>query len=164
MEIRLVDPEEHAALAELTVEAYRTLYAGADRQMPDYYVDELADVAGRAAASDVLVAVDQGRLLGGVAYVPGPESPLAEFVDADHAGIRMLAVAPAAQGRGVGEALSRACVERARAAGRAAVVLHSTDWMATAHRIYERIGFERVTSLDWEVEPGFWLRGFRLKL
>jgi hypothetical protein len=44
-------------------------------------------------------------------------------------------------------------------------VLHSADWMTAAHRIYQRIGFERVPSLDWEPPgTGFWLRGFRLKL
>ena len=58
------------------------------------------------------------RVLGGVTYVPGPGSPFAEFTDPDAAGIRMLAVADDAQGRGVGEALGRACIDRARAAGR----------------------------------------------
>jgi len=43
-------------------------------------------------------------------------------------------------------------------------VLHSTDRMTTAHRIYERLGFARDVSLDWEPLPGFWLRGFRLRL
>ena len=76
----------------------------------------------------------------------------------------MLAVAPEAQGRGVGEALSRACVARARAAGRGQILLHSTDRMTTAHRLYERLGFARDASLDWEPLPGFWLRGFRLRL
>ncbi len=81
----------------------------------------------------------------------------------DAAGIRMLAVAADAQGRGVGEALTRACIDRARAAGRGQIVLHSTDRMTTAHRLYERLGFVRDPSIDWEGEPGLWLRGFRLR-
>ena len=97
-------------------------------------------------------------------YVPGPDSPAAEFTDADGAGIRMLAVAADVQGRGVGEALTLACVDRARAQGRGQVILHSTDRMATAHRLYQRLGFRRDASLDWEPEPGLWLRGFRLPL
>ncbi|MGH9248694.1 MAG: GNAT family N-acetyltransferase, partial [Acidimicrobiales bacterium] len=103
-------------------------------------------------------------VLGGVTYVAGPDSAWAEFSEPDGAGIRMLAVAPEAQGRGVGEGLSRACVDRARATGRGQILLHSTDRMTTAHRIYERLGFTRDASLDWEPLPGFWLRGFRLRL
>ena len=73
-------------------------------------------------------------------------------------------MAATAQGRGVGEALTRACIDRARVAGRGQLVLHSTDRMTTAHRLYERLGFVRDPSLDWEGEPGLWLRGFRLML
>jgi len=164
LQVRLVRPDEHAALGELTVAAYGRVDPST---LEGDYADELRDVAGRAAAAEVLVAVDQeagGAVVGGVTYVPGPWSPAAEFGDPDAAGIRMLAVAADAQGRGVGEALTRACIDRARTAGRRFVVLHSTDRMTTAHRLYERLGFERDPSLDWEPEPGLWLRGFRLAL
>jgi GNAT superfamily N-acetyltransferase len=163
MDIRPVRPNEHHALGELTVAAY----AAIDPAVVDGdgYAGELRDVAGRVADAEVFVAVDDaGTVLGGVTYVPGPDSAWAEFSEPDGAGIRMLAVAPEAQGRGVGEALSRACVDRARAAGRGQILLHSTDRMATAHRLYQRLGFARDLSLDWEPVAGFWLRGFRLRL
>jgi ribosomal protein S18 acetylase RimI-like enzyme len=163
MDIRPVRPEEHQALGDLTVAAYVAIDPAVVDD--DDYAGELRDVAGRAADAEVLVAVnDSGTVVGGVTYVPGPESPWAEFSEPDGAGIRMLAVAPDAQGRGIGEALSRACVDRARSAGRSQIVLHSTDRMTTAHRLYERMGFARDASLDWEPLPGFWLRGFRLRL
>ena len=163
MDIRPVRPDEHHALGELTVAAYTAIEPGVVEA--DSYAGELRDVAGRVSDADVLVAVDDaGMVLGGVTYVPGPDSTWAEFREPDGAGIRMLAVAPEAQGRGVGEALSRACVARARAAGRGQILLHSTDRMTTAHRLYERLGFARDASLDWEPLPGFWLRGFRLRL
>jgi ribosomal protein S18 acetylase RimI-like enzyme len=163
MEIRPVRPGEHRALGDLTVAAYAAIDPAVVDE--DGYAGELRDVAGRAADAEVLVAIDDGgTVLGGVTYVPGPDSPWAEFSEPDGAGIRMLAVAPEAQGRGIGEALSRACVDRARATGRGQIVLHSTERMTTAHRIYERLGFARDASLDWEPLPGFWLRGFRLRL
>jgi ribosomal protein S18 acetylase RimI-like enzyme len=163
MEIRPVQPHEHETLGDLTVAAYAAIDPTTVEE--DDYNAELRDVAGRAAGAEVLVAVDgDGTVLGGVTYVPGPQSPSAEFTEPDAAGIRMLAVAPEAQGQGIGEALSRACVERARAADKAQIVLHSTDRMTTAHRLYERLGFVREPSLDWEPVPGFWLRGFRLRL
>jgi GNAT superfamily N-acetyltransferase len=162
MEIRPVRPAEHEALGELIVTAYAAIDPEA---LDDAFVAELRDVAGRVAGAEVLVAVDAGgAVLGGVTYVPGPDSPWAEFTEPDAAGIRMLAVAPEAQGRGIGRALSLATVERARAAGRRQILLHSTDRMTAAHRMYLRLGFARDPSIDWEPLPGFWLRGFRLRL
>ncbi len=162
MEIRQVRPAEHESLGELTVAAYAAIDPDA---LDDDYTAELRDVAGRVVGADVLVAVDgDGAVLGGVTYVPGPESPWAEFTEPDAAGIRMLAVASEAQGRGIGQALSRATVDRARAAGKGQIVLHSTDRMTAAHRMYLRLGFSRDPSIDWEPLPGFWLRGFRLRL
>ena len=145
LEIRLVDPSEAAALGELTVAAYA---ASPGFAADEAYFAELADVAGRAELAPVLVAVDDGTLVGGVPYVPGP-GPYAEFDDPEGAGVRMLAVATEAQGRGVGTALIRACAARARAEGRARLWLHTTPQLATAQRIYEREGFRRVPENDW---------------
>ena len=164
MQIRAVRPAEYAVLGELTVAAYAAVEPAGHPGLGDYS-DELRGVAARTDEAETLVAVDPGgRVVGGVTYVPGPESRWAEFDDADAAGIRMLAVAPEAQGRGLGEELSRACIDRARAAGRGQVVLHSTDWMPAAHRLYERLGFARDPAIDVEFRPGGWLRGFRLRL
>jgi ribosomal protein S18 acetylase RimI-like enzyme len=144
LEVREVDPSEAAALGELTVAAYASAPGfGAD----DAYFDDLADVARRAALARVLVAVDGGTLVGGVTYVPG-SGPYAEFDDPEGAGVRMLAVDPAAQGRGVGTALLRACASRARAEGRARLWLHTTPQLAIAQRMYEREGFRRAPEND----------------
>ena len=167
MRIRPLRPEDHQAVGELTVEAYARIEPAT---VETGYDEELRDVAGRSHGVEILVAVDgdgdgpDEHILGAVTYVPGPDSPGAEFTDPDAAGIRMLAVALDARRRGVGEALTVACVQRARATGRGQIVLHSTDRMTAAHRLYQRLGFVRDTSLDWEGEPGLWLRGFRLRL
>jgi GNAT superfamily N-acetyltransferase len=162
MKLRPARPEEYEPLGDLIVAAYAQVLAPDDLVG---YQDELRDVAGRAAGAEVLVAVDGDRaVLGGVTYVPGPESPSAEFDRADAAGIRMLAVAADARGRGVGEALVRACIDRARTAGKGRLVLYSTDRMTTAHRIYQRLGFTRDPALDWEPVSGLWLRWFELPL
>ena len=65
----------------------------------------------------------------------------------------MLAVARAAQGQGAGKALVRACIDEAREDGKAALVLHTTPWMTTAHRLYEGSGFYRDPERDWQVMP-----------
>lgn len=161
MTVRRVHPEEHQALGALTVAAYRALLGP---EMDARYAEELADVAGRAAVVDVLVAVDdEGRLVGGVTYIPGP-GPLAWFAGAGDAGMRMLAVEPAAQGRGVGARLVAACVERATAAGKRRLLLHTTAPMTVAHRIYERAGFRRDPDHDHVLEGGLLLLAYVLDL
>ena len=159
--VRAVRPEEYDALGALTVAAYRVLL-GPD--MDAGYAAELADVAGRAGLVDVLVEVDgAGRLLGGITYVPGP-GPMAWFTGAGEAGIRMLAVDPAAQGRGVGGRLVEACVDRALAAGKSRLLLHTTAPMTVAHRIYARAGFRRHPGHDQVLQGGLFLLAYSLDL
>jgi GNAT superfamily N-acetyltransferase len=158
-EIRPARPEEYESVGELCVLAYGALEGETDLG----YVEELRDVAGRAALVDVLVAAEpDGALLGTVTYVPGP-GPLAEAEREDEAGFRMLAVAPWAQGRGVGRALVDACIERARADGRNGLAIYTRPSMKAAHRLYKSLGFTRDEASDWEFEPGEWLWGFRLR-
>ena len=162
--IRSVLPEEYARLGMLTLAAYTTLDGHVSE--PDYE-EELADVRTRAEApsTTVLVAVnDDGELLGGVTYVADERSPFAEHSVDGAASIRMLAVDGSTRRSGAGEALVRACIEQARRDGRMEVVLHSTPWMTAAHTLYEKLGFVRDPSLDWDVNPQIKLISFRLTL
>ncbi len=164
MEVRQVRPEEFDAVGELTVAAYRLLRENVP--LGDYE-EELRDVAARAADSIVLVAVegsspsgadptDGAAVLGSVTYVPDPNRNMSEFTDPAAAGIRMLAVDPAVQGRGAGRLLTETCIERARSEGKQRVFLHSTAPMAVARGMYERIGFERREELDeFYADPPF---------
>ena len=155
--VRPVEPREYEAVGDITVAAYSSVdgfSAGAR------YEAELRDVAGRVETADVLVAAaPDGRLLGAVTYVPGL-GPLAEFEGADEAGMRMLAVDPAAQRQGVGRLLAQACVERARAAGRSRLVLHTTSHMHGAHRLYRGLGFTRTPELDIRTQGGMLLEAY----
>ncbi|MEU4149729.1 GNAT family N-acetyltransferase [Streptomyces sp. NPDC026659] len=151
--IRPARPDEYAELGDITAHAY--LQDGLlDFGDDDAYLHELRDVAKRAAAAEVLVAVRDGVLLGGVTFVPSG-GPMADIAGADEAEIRMLAVAHAGRGQGAGEALVRACVERARAVeGCVRVVLSTQPTMRAAHRIYARLGFVRTPERDWNPLPG----------
>lgn len=151
--IRVIRPEEYDALGEITARAYLDdglLDFGED----DPYLEFLRDVAARADGSEVLVAVDGGgTVLGGVAYAVGG-SAWANVAGEGEAEFRMLAVAGSARGRGVGEALVRACVDRARATeGCVRVCLSTHKAMLAAHRIYERLGFVRTPERDWSPVP-----------
>lgn len=127
------------------------------------YLEYVRDAASRAKVADVLVAVDEvGVVLGTVTYVS--DGPLADIAGPAEGEFRMLAVSHAARGRGVGERLVRACVERARAAGKRRLVLSTQPKMVTAHRLYERLGFQRAPERDWSPEPDLTLRVYCLEL
>lgn len=163
--IRRAVPTEYDTIGEITAQAYLLddlLTFGES----DWYLGELRNVAKRAADADVLVASQEGRLLGTVTYVPAG-GPMADLARPGEAEIRMLAVSRAARGRGAGEALVRACVDRAKAAdGCTGIVLSTQQIMHAAHRIYERLGFVRAPERDWNPIPGqeFTLLTYQLTL
>ncbi len=148
-------------MGELTVAAYRD-----DEllQVEPEYEAVLADAERRATEAELLVAVTgDGELLGSVTVVR-PGTAYAEISREGELEFRMLATAPAARRRGVGEALTRAVIERAHELGAKRVVLCSLETMQAAHRLYTRIGFRRLPERDWEPHPTFWLRAFALTL
>jgi ribosomal protein S18 acetylase RimI-like enzyme len=162
--IRRIRQEEHAAAGELTVAAYLGPPA-ADDPFQDFgdYLDELRDVSARDRDALVLVALSGGEILGCVTYVATPQSPFAEFDDPEAGGIRMLAVAARARGRGMGAALVQECIARARSEGKRRIILHTTRWMHAAHSLYSGLGFERTKRLDIDL-PQIYLVAFVLEL
>ena len=170
MLIRDITPRDYEDVAALTVAAYERIAApgewgpGSPRGgLSDGYRKELLSVADRAMHAVVVVAEDEGRVVGAVTYVPG-RGPYAEFSDPDAAGIRMLAVHPDAQGRGIGEALIKECIERARRERRTRIILHTTDWMRAAIRLYERLGFRRSPGHDFSPAESICLLSYTLDL
>ena len=112
------------------------------------YRAEVVDVAGRRPYSEVIVAEAGGRLVGAVTLLPDATADGHPW-PAGGAVLRLLVVDPAARGRGVGEALTTACVERARAAGAGVVGRHTAPGMEAARRLYERLGFRRAPEHDF---------------
>lgn len=161
--IRLVRPDEYRALGDLTVAAYHGI--AADMPHQDQYDLSLRDVGRRAESSCVAVAVaPDGRVLGGVTYVRGPDDPYSEDLLEGEAGIRTLAVHPESQGRGVGRALTLWCLDRARRDGRARIALHTSHFMPVAVRMYEGLGFARRPDRDFSPVPGVDIIGYTFEL
>lgn len=160
--IRSAEQADFDVVGRLTVAAYH-----ADGQLAEEtggYAEMLADVAGRAGHGEVLVAVDDaGAIVGAVLFVL-PGSPYAQLAGPDEAEFRMLAVLPAAQGKGVGEALVGACRVLATRAGASAIIICTRDFAHAAQRLYARLGFVRVPERDWSPMPGVDLLAIRLEL
>lgn len=160
--VRVARPDDFESIARVSVAAYE-----ADGQLKGEhgYERTLADVPSRAAAGEILVAVDgDDTVLGAVTFVL-PGSAYAEVSGAGEAEFRMLAVDPGGQGMGIGEALVRACVARAVELGcHALVICVRRGFADPAHRLYARLGFVRTPDLDWSPLPGVDLLALRLAL
>ncbi len=146
--VETADPADFPAIAELTVQTYVSQgWAG-----PEYQA-QLADVGGRARRAQLLVARLGGRLVGSVALVL--DGDFGEVTSGpEEAAFRMLVVDPAVRGRGIGQALVTACLERAAQDGRTTMVLSTDPRMHAAHRLYSRLGFSRLPERDWSPLPG----------
>jgi ribosomal protein S18 acetylase RimI-like enzyme len=148
---------ELAAVGELRVTAYlaRNLLSAHPQ-----YADTLRAL-GADGRGEVLVAVDRAghEILGTIMLDPWHAgSEIAR--GPDEAEIRGLAVAPAAQGRGVGAGLVRAVIDRATASGVRCLLLSTQLAMSAAQRLYVAAGFTRVPELDWSPTPGLTLLAF----
>ncbi len=142
--IRPARSEEYDEAGRVTALAYREFVRPGDGSW-HAYLARIADVAGRADRTTVLVALDDERRIVGSATlelgerIDEDDPPLAP----DEAHIRMLGVHPENRSRGIARALMEACFERARAVGRTRMTLHTTERMRAAQAMYEGMGFER---------------------
>lgn len=172
MLLRRASPAELGPAGDVTVAAYADFVLGPD----DPYVARLRDAARRDREAELWVAVDDGvtgdvagsgpgvgTVLGTVTVCPAG-SPWREVAQEGEGELRMLAVSPAARGRGVGTALLGLVLDRFRADGAHAVVLSSLPQMAAAHRLYTRAGFTRMPERDHSPAPHVHLLAFRKDL
>lgn len=157
--IRAPEPHELAEAGAVTEAAYRAAgLAGGG------YAEVLRDAGRRDAEAELLVAVEGGgAVLGSVTFCPAG-SPWRELALDDEGELRMLAVRPEAQRLGVGRALTRACITRARELGFRALVLSTPSGASAPHRLYESLGFLRDRARDWSPVPGVDLLAYVLPM
>ncbi len=98
--------------------------------------EELAEIVASPATA-LFLAVDGDVVLGALTLV------LVRIPTGVRAIIEDVVVDTAARGRGAGEAMTHAALERARAAGAKGVDLTSRPSREAANRLYQRLGFER---------------------
>ena len=166
LRVRDARPGDRGAIEAVTLAAYQQYAASMPALWDGYRQNILATLA--AAQPDAQIVAEEGdRIVGSVLLHPSGSviaRPGGGSVALAWPEVRLLAVAPAARGQGVGAALMQACIRRARNAGAAALTLHTTEIMQAAMRLYERIGFVRAPELDFEPAPGVTIKGYRLGL
>lgn len=161
--MREARPDEHAEAGRVTAEAYREFVRPGETPWAEY-LEEVADVAGRAQRTTVLVAVEGARILGSASLElegrieEGQDGPLPP----GEAHIRMLGVAQDARGRGVARAIMSACEDLARRRGCRRITLNTTRRMHAAQAMYPALGYER--GPDRTFDDGFVLLSYSKRL
>jgi GNAT superfamily N-acetyltransferase len=113
-----------------------------------------------------IVAEIDGKIAGSVVLFPARIDAYEGNVEVlDYPEIRMLAVSPEMRGKGVASALVSECIQRAKARGYRAIGLHTGEFMVTAMKLYEQMGFERLPQYDFEpANDGIIVKAYRLSL
>ena len=167
--IREAKTDEFEKLGQLMVSVYSHLKDFPDQTEQPKYYEMLTNIGQLTDKPDtkLLVAVsDDEELLGSVVYF----SDMAQYgsggtaVHEKHvAGFRLLTVDSRSRGMGVGQALSNKCIQLARKKKHKRVVIHTTNAMKIAWKMYEKLGFRRSPDLDFKQEE-LQVFGFRLEL
>lgn len=159
MQLREAGEGDAEAIVGLWTEAYFTEGEGG-RDTP-YSRSDLAETV--AAAAHLLVAELDGAVVGVVALL-GPEEPTRAVAAMGEAELARLVIGSNARRRGIGRALAERCAALAREHDWPAIALWSRPYQTAGHRLYESLGYERVTERDSVDETGFARLVFRLEL
>ena len=139
IELRNYLPTDAVAIDALGVSAFAQ-YSDAYTDWPQFR-NKIATMSALAAHGEIVVAQRGSEVLGAVAYL-GPHRPKSDFFNPAWPIMRMLVVAPAARGFGVGRSLALECIERARRDQAEVFALHTSTLMSVALAMYQRMGFE----------------------
>ena len=152
--IRNAHPAEFDKAGRLMYDAYSQLDGfPKPKDQPAYY-EMLLNVGKFCSKPEtkLFIATDSERLHGAVVYFNDMQyygSGGMATKELHAAGFRLLAVDPAARGRGIGKMLTLACVEEARKNLKKSVIIHTTEAMRIAWQMYETLGFKRAPKLDF---------------
>jgi len=167
--IRIAKPDEYDLVGALMVQVYSQLDGfPSPKEQPTYY-SLLSNVRLLAEKPDVellVTASESGEITGAVVYFGDMQfygSGGTATLERNASGFRLLAVSPAARGQGLGKLLTDSCILRAKSRKHENVIIHTTEAMQVAWKMYEQIGFERAEEFDFS-QNGLNVFGFRLVL
>jgi GNAT superfamily N-acetyltransferase len=166
LNIRDARDNDRDAVRDVTLSAYQEYAALMSAHWEGYRQSILATLADVRPAEQIVAELD-GVSVGTVLLYPAGTvftTPSGASVTLAWPEVRLLAVVPAARGKGIGAALVRDCMRRARQSGATVMTLHTTDVMRVAMAMYERMGFIRAPELDFYPTPNVTVKGYRFDL
>ena len=163
--IRDAGERDQEAIRSVTLAAYAEYATQMEALHWELYrASILFALENERAAAEQMVAEHDGALIGTVLLYPPRRFALPDGTSMAMPvpEVRLLAVAPAGRGHGVGEALMQECLRRARVTGATGLALHTTAMMQAAMRMYARLGFARAPQFDMHPVPELTIEGYLL--
>jgi ribosomal protein S18 acetylase RimI-like enzyme len=108
-----------------------------------------------------LVCESNSKIVGAAFLIPNG-NPYKWF-EADWAYIRLVAVHPDFEGKGIERKLTQMCIDLAKEMGEKVIALHTSEFQNAARHIYESSGFNRQTNLDLIYGKQYFLYTLQLK-
>jgi GNAT superfamily N-acetyltransferase len=169
LHIRDARADDQDTIRDVTLSAYQEYASVMDAHRQgswDVYRRSILTALATVQLAEQIVAEQDDTIVGTVLLLPAGTVltlPNGASVTLTYPEVRLLAVAPARRGRGVGAALVRECLRRTRESGATALTLHTTDMMRVAMGMYERMGFARAPELDFHPTPEITIKGYRYR-
>lgn len=88
------------------------------------------------------IVAEAANQLVGMAFLVNPGNPILHF-QPDWTYIRLLAVHPDYEGKGIGKEITRRCLQLAREKNEKTIALHTSEFQHAARAIYEGLGFSK---------------------
>jgi len=145
--IRDATPQELDDIEALVKAAYLEFRPEFPEKVWRAWMDNVSQTV-RAPAGMLIVAVTGGVIQGVIKFYPEASQSGMGHWPAGVAAIRILAVPPAARGRGYGTRLAAECLRRAKAMQISTIFLFTGEFMHAARHIYEKLGFHRAPEFD----------------
>jgi ribosomal protein S18 acetylase RimI-like enzyme len=153
--VRTAHPTEYDQIGKLLVDVYSQLDGfPKPHEQPAYYnlLANVGDLTQKPGIYLLAAVSHSGEIAGAVVYFSdmknyGSGGTATSLVNTS--GFRLLAVHPDFRGQGIGKILTGACIAHAKAHQHHQLVIHTTAAMKTAWKMYESLGFKRITDLDF---------------
>lgn len=145
--IRPYAPTERDAVNAVALAAFSD-YRNDYQDWPSF-AEGIGRMADLAQVGELLVAETADGVVGAVVHVP-PGAPRSAMFPDHWSLVRMLVVAPAWRGGGIGRQLMAGCLRAATRAQAPVLGLHTSPIMGSALRMYLALGFERDGDLPAE--------------
>jgi len=157
--VRRAGPRDHAAVRFLLLAAYLPYAPHVPAPVFRHYLADLLDLDRHAASGPLLVAEDDGRIVGSAAFYRDAGTLGFGFPSGWASG-RALAAHPAARGRGVARALIAACERLARADRSPVFAFHTAGFMSSAIALYDGLGYVRAPAYDVDLGQHYGFDGY----
>lgn len=148
--VRIRDAAEadRERIRQVLLAAYEQYRSEMPQDRWEEYRDNIFHSVDKPGPTGWLVAELDGRIVGSATLFSSSLTAYGHDLGIESPIVRLLAVAPEARGHGVATALLREAAKRAKEDGAQTLHLHTSDMMASAVRLYERLGFERAIDKD----------------